>query len=207
MRRAENLYRRSVHITTTALYSRHGRSHPHGTDCMLQVKIAFGKFLQDAALFYKQLAVKLQVAYGSVGYSVADAQLTAVPTVPDQAYSHQDCRISVFRCLICLGDIFRYQFWGSLPAWYMQGYWAKLLAARVMDNPSYPHGTHGCSVTCSATCLWSADMRSACCSISPRRIGVLPRGITALPWLSFLQVSDCAVTSSTQNPLQHFSIP
>ena len=74
---------------------------------MSQVKIAFGKFLQDAALFYKQLAVKLQTAYGSVGYSAADAQLTAVPSVPDQTYHQHDCRSSVFRCLICLGDIYR----------------------------------------------------------------------------------------------------
>ena len=81
---------------------------------MLQVKIAFGKFLQDAALFYKQLAVKLQTAYGSVGYTVADAQLTAVPSVPDQTYHQHDCRSSVFRCLICLGDIYRYQVSDSL---------------------------------------------------------------------------------------------
>ena len=96
-------------LTINNAASRGGTLCSPCTDCMLQVKIAFGRFLQDAALFYKQLAVKLQIAYGSVGYSVADAQLTAVPSVPDQAYQHQDCRTSVFRCLICLGDIFRYE--------------------------------------------------------------------------------------------------
>lgn len=98
---------------------------------MLQVKIAFGRFLQDAALFYKQLAVKLQTAYGSVGYSVADAQLTAVPPVPDQAYRQQDCRNSVFRCLICLGDIFRYEVFGHIPSWMAHWYWGTPVDALV----------------------------------------------------------------------------
>ena len=73
-----------------------------------QVKIAFGKFLQDAALFYRQLACKLQAAYGSVGFTLADAQLQTPPNLPEQQYKQQDCRQSVYRCLICLGDIFRY---------------------------------------------------------------------------------------------------
>lgn len=91
------------------LYFVVSETYSDNIDCKLQVKIAFGKFLQDAALFYKQLAVKLQSAYGSVGYSAADAQLTAVPSVADQTHHHHDCRNSVFRCLICLGDIYRYQ--------------------------------------------------------------------------------------------------
>lgn len=98
-----------------------GTLHQRNTNCVPQVKIAFGRFLQDAALFYKQLAVKLQTAYGNVGYSVADAQLTAVPPVPDQAYRHQDCRNSVFRCLICLGDIFRYEVFGRIQ---VRGVWS-----------------------------------------------------------------------------------
>ena len=74
----------------------------------MQVKLTFGRFLQDAALFYRQLACKLQVAYGNVGFSLADAQLEALPAVPNQQYSAQDCQASVYRCLICLGDIFRF---------------------------------------------------------------------------------------------------
>lgn len=74
---------------------------------IMQVKIAFGKFLQDAALFYRQLACKLQTAYGSVGFTLADAHLQTQPSVPEQQYQQQDCRPSVYRCLICLGDIFR----------------------------------------------------------------------------------------------------
>lgn len=76
--------------------------------CCLQVKLTFGRFLQDAALFYRQLACKLQAAYGDVGFSLADAQLQAQPAVPHQQYSAQDCQASVYRCLICLGDIFRF---------------------------------------------------------------------------------------------------
>ena len=72
-----------------------------------QVKIAFGKFLHDAALFYRQLACKLQSAYGNVGFSLADAKLQTVPSVPAEQYKQQDCTQSVYRCLICLGDIFR----------------------------------------------------------------------------------------------------
>ena len=85
-------------------------AHKHWTDhfTCVQVKIAFGKFLQDAALFYRQLACKLQAAYGSVGFSLADAQLQSPPHLPEQQYKQQDCRQSVYRCLICLGDIFRY---------------------------------------------------------------------------------------------------
>ena len=73
----------------------------------VQVKVAFKNFLQDAALFYRQLACKLQTAYGSVGFSLADAQLQTAPSIPEKDYMQQDCRPSVYRCLICLGDIFR----------------------------------------------------------------------------------------------------
>jgi len=72
------------------------------------VKLTFGRFLQDAALFYRQLACKLQAAYGAVGFSLEEAQLQTTPAVPDHQYTPQDCKPSVYRCLICLGDIFRY---------------------------------------------------------------------------------------------------
>ena len=72
------------------------------------MKLTFGRFLQDAALFYRQLACKLQAAYGAVGFSLEDAQLQTTPAVPDHQYIPQDCKPSVYRCLICLGDIFRY---------------------------------------------------------------------------------------------------
>lgn len=63
--------------------------------------------MQDAARFYRQLACKLQTAYGAVGFSLEEAQLQTAPAVPDQQYTPQDCKPSVYRCLICLGDIFR----------------------------------------------------------------------------------------------------
>ncbi|KAA6424776.1 MAG: hypothetical protein FRX49_05443 [Trebouxia sp. A1-2] len=74
-----------------------------------KVKLTFGGFLQDAARFYRQLACKLQTAYGAVGFSLEEAQLQTAPAVPDQQYTPQDCKPSVYRCLICLGDIFRYE--------------------------------------------------------------------------------------------------
>ncbi|DBA73433.1 TPA: hypothetical protein ACH3X1_011469 [Trebouxia sp. C0004] len=74
-----------------------------------KVKLTFGRFLQDAALFYRQLACKLQAAYGAVGFSLEEAQLQTAPAVPDHQYILQDCKPSVYRCLICLGDIFRYE--------------------------------------------------------------------------------------------------
>ncbi|KAL0046021.1 hypothetical protein WJX82_011659 [Trebouxia sp. C0006] len=74
-----------------------------------KVKLTFGRFLQDAALFYRQLACKLQIAYGAVGFSLEEAQLQTAPDVPDHQDIPKDCKTSVYRCLICLGDIFRYE--------------------------------------------------------------------------------------------------
>ena len=76
--------------------------------CCIQVKIAFGRFLQEGAKFYRELALKLQMAYGDVGFALADAQLQNLPDFDSQQqYQQQDCRVSVYRCLICLGDICR----------------------------------------------------------------------------------------------------
>lgn len=73
----------------------------------MQVKIAFGNFLKEGAKFYRELALKLQIAYGDVGFSLADAKLQALPDVPDNQFQPLDCSMSVYRCLICLGDICR----------------------------------------------------------------------------------------------------
>lgn len=79
-----------------------------------QVKIALLKFLQEATQFYKQLAVKLQATFGDVGFTVdAQSQISSENVQRQQqqqqrtAASAVDARISVYRCLICLGDLAR----------------------------------------------------------------------------------------------------
>lgn len=79
-----------------------------------QVKNVLDKFLDNSREFYLELAVTLQATYGDVGFrsgseeavldTAAFSQLPAVGT-------GLDCRISVYRCLICLGDLSRYKLW------------------------------------------------------------------------------------------------
>ena len=79
----------------------------------MQVISAFVKFVKEASLFYALLAVKLQAAYGSVDFQLSfadqadlDAALSSVALPPRMATP--DCRISIYRCLICLGDLARF---------------------------------------------------------------------------------------------------
>jgi hypothetical protein len=82
----------------------------------MQVISAFLKFVRETSLFYATLAVKLQAAFGSVGFKLSfadqaelDAALEGMVLPPRTATF--DCRISIYRCLICLGDLAR-----SMPA-------------------------------------------------------------------------------------------
>ena len=78
----------------------------------LQVRDTCLRFLNEASLFYALLVLKLQAAYGSVGFELdyadkaaLDSALGSVLLPPRVATL--DCRISVYRCLICLGDLAR----------------------------------------------------------------------------------------------------
>lgn len=89
------------------LYEIKSNSH-----CVAQATHACLRFLKEAALFYAMLVLKLQAAYGSVSFQLdfadqaaLDAALGSVLLPPRAATL--DCRISVYRCLICLGDLAR----------------------------------------------------------------------------------------------------
>lgn len=79
---------------------------------LLQTTAVFVKYLREASAFYALLAVKLQAAYGQLGFALDFPGLedlleaierTAVP----EFKTGLDCRISIYRCLICLGDLAR----------------------------------------------------------------------------------------------------
>ncbi|BDA49482.1 probable telomerase-binding protein EST1A at N-terminal half [Coccomyxa sp. Obi] len=79
-----------------------------------KVRDACLRFLNEASLFYALLVLKLQAAYGSVGFELDYADKSALDTalgsvlLPPRVAT-LDCRISVYRCLICLGDLARYE--------------------------------------------------------------------------------------------------
>ena len=65
-------------------------------------------------MFYKGLAVKLQDTFGDAGFSVdAEGQICGENTQQQEQLQQQaplhavDAQISVYRCLICLGDLAR----------------------------------------------------------------------------------------------------
>lgn len=78
----------------------------------LQVRDTCLRFLNEASLFYALLVLKLQSAYGSVGFELDYADKAALDNalgsvlLPPRVAT-LDCRISVYRCLICLGDLAR----------------------------------------------------------------------------------------------------
>ncbi|KAK9817739.1 hypothetical protein WJX72_001469 [[Myrmecia] bisecta] len=81
-----------------------------GKELLKKVKSAFAKFLEDAIGFYKLLALRLQATYGNVGFQLDadDAPELLNAELPPAAAQPQDCRISVYRCCICIGDLARY---------------------------------------------------------------------------------------------------
>ncbi|KAI7836776.1 hypothetical protein COHA_009356 [Chlorella ohadii] len=80
-----------------------------------KTKLAFHVFLEEAKTFYLTLAVKLQQRWGDAGLPAALAaqQLQAMgrelPAPLPPAARALDCAASVHRCLVCLGDLCRYQ--------------------------------------------------------------------------------------------------
>ncbi len=78
----------------------------------LQAKGACLRFLKEASLFYALLILKLQAAYGSVDFQLEFADHAALDAALGSAMlpprvATLDCRLSVYRCLICLGDLAR----------------------------------------------------------------------------------------------------
>ena len=78
-----------------------------------QTTAVFVKILREASVFYALLTAKLQAAYGQLGFALAfpgmDDDLAAAAqrsALPD-FNAALDCRISIYRCLICLGDLAR----------------------------------------------------------------------------------------------------
>ena len=78
--------------------------------CWQQVKVALLKFLQDASDFYRRLAVKLQATFGDVGVAIdAQGQISSENAPSQQQPAGAvNARVSVYRCLICLGDLARH---------------------------------------------------------------------------------------------------
>ncbi|KAL4431450.1 hypothetical protein ABPG75_006706 [Micractinium tetrahymenae] len=80
-----------------------------------KTKLAFHAFLEDGKGFYLQLTVNLQQRFGPAGFPQALAaqhlqQMGLAEPEPLPASSRPlDCRASVHRCLVCLGDLSRYQ--------------------------------------------------------------------------------------------------
>ena len=92
--------------------------------CPVQTASVFAKFLREASAFYALLTLKLQAAYGQLGFALDfpgldDLAAATERTVIPEFKISLDCRISIYRCLICLGDLAR---WGlaSGMAHYMQ---------------------------------------------------------------------------------------
>ena len=80
----------------------------------LQTTSVFAKFLREASTFYALLTLKLQAAYGQLGFALDfpgldDLAAATERTVIPAFKTSLDCRISIYRCLICLGDLAR---WG-----------------------------------------------------------------------------------------------
>lgn len=92
----------------------------------MQTCTAFTKFLEDATAFYKALAYRLQEVYGSAGFTVQPREAGALDGVVASAGSTPSttpstlpggngeaggashlCRQSVYRCIVCLGDLAR----------------------------------------------------------------------------------------------------
>lgn len=78
----------------------------------MQVKVALLKFLKSASEFYEGLAMKLQATFGDAGFTSTDTLLAPPASQVPQTLPHAlpigvDVKISVYRCLICLGDLAR----------------------------------------------------------------------------------------------------
>ena len=75
----------------------------------LQVKGTFRAFLTDAAAFYKDLIIRLQQEQGDVGAVLAlGGQVVIEQGLLAAREGAGGCRVSVYRCLVCLGDLARW---------------------------------------------------------------------------------------------------
>lgn len=78
----------------------------------VQTTTVFVKFLREASTFYALLTLKLQATFGQLGFALEFpglddlAAATQQTDIPEYKTS-LDCRISIYRCLICLGDLAR----------------------------------------------------------------------------------------------------
>lgn len=77
-----------------------------------QTTAVFVRFLREASTFYALLTSKLQAAYGRLGFTLEFPGLDDLDAVSEQTAMPEfktslDCRISIYRCLICLGDLAR----------------------------------------------------------------------------------------------------
>ena len=84
------------------------------TACVTSVQTTsvFVKFLREASAFYALLTLKLQAAFGQLGFALDFPGLDDLAVVTERAVIPEfktslDCRISIYRCLICLGDLAR----------------------------------------------------------------------------------------------------
>lgn len=70
----------------------------------------FGPLLTDGLAFYKAMAYKLQMVYGEVGYKPSTRELGELAAlIGDVKKAEQplNASLSVYRCLICIGDLTR----------------------------------------------------------------------------------------------------
>ena len=94
-----------------------GLGYPQGNLILhLQLKKAFGMLLADGAAFYKAMAYKLQLVYGDVGYKPTTKELAEMASqITDISAVEKpiNTSLSVHRCLICIGDLTRYDSFSS----------------------------------------------------------------------------------------------
>jgi Telomerase activating protein Est1 len=81
---------------------------------VLQITNRFQKFLEESITYYRQLVEQLQTVYGSVGVILQQESgegahpSTQFPGGMVAKAQPQDMRVSVNKCLICLGDLHRH---------------------------------------------------------------------------------------------------
>ena len=77
---------------------------------IVQTRRAFLGLLAEGTGFYKALAMKLQTAYGDAKFQFAPEEAPSIGAIASLSSvdKGQDVRQSVYRCLICLGDLARY---------------------------------------------------------------------------------------------------
>ena len=106
-------------LQSSSIYIFSDRMQLLNCESAVQVKVALLKFLKSASEFYESLAMKLQATFGDAGFTSTDTSAAApairVPrTLPHALNVGVDVKISVYRCLICLGDLARWACGGPI---------------------------------------------------------------------------------------------